>query len=165
MQSVIGGPIKIGCARNSTSRLAELTRYSPVKLVLLASVDGGFPEETLLHFIFKADRLHGEWFAPRPNLMAIINHCADRHEMPDLSAYLPKNVPGTIQRKANTPLAIYLRSTGERQTNFAKRARSTDATISRIISGNITPSLSLALRIQRATGGKVKVDQFEKDAA
>lgn len=59
-------------------------------------------------------------------------------------------------------LKEYLDSTGERQTDFAKRASSTDATISRIIGGTLNPSLSLALRIQRATGGKVKVDQFEQ---
>ncbi len=59
-------------------------------------------------------------------------------------------------------LKEYLESTGERQTDFAKRARSTDGTISKIMSGTLNPSLSLAVRIQRATGGKVKVDQFEQ---
>lgn len=58
-------------------------------------------------------------------------------------------------------LKEYLASKGEKQTDFAIRVQTTVSTISRISAGLIRPALDLALRIERATGGKVRVEQWE----
>lgn len=58
------GPIKIGIATNVQSRLAALQTGSPVRLSLLASVEGDLSREYLYHSIFHKHRLHGEWFEP-----------------------------------------------------------------------------------------------------
>lgn len=54
-------------------------------------------------------------------------------------------------------LETYLQSTGETQTAFAARVEATVPTINRIIGNQMNPSLALALRIERATDGKVPV--------
>lgn len=63
-------------------------------------------------------------------------------------------------------LAEYLDNNGETQEGFAARIGVTQATISRIASGSVLPSLTLAKRIAKATG--IPLDSFElrrKDVA
>ena len=64
------GPIKIGVSRLPARRLAEFFRWSPYELELLASVSGSSAWERGLHHRFAAYRLHMEWFAPSPALLA-----------------------------------------------------------------------------------------------
>jgi DNA-binding XRE family transcriptional regulator len=52
-------------------------------------------------------------------------------------------------------LAAYLAQTSESQTAFASRIGSTQATVSRLCTDAMRPSLSLASRIERETGGVV----------
>jgi DNA-binding XRE family transcriptional regulator len=52
-------------------------------------------------------------------------------------------------------LETYLARENIRQADFAVTVGTTQATISKLISGSVTPSLSLAVRIQRATDGCV----------
>jgi hypothetical protein len=58
------GLIKIGCAFDIVLRLVQLQAMSPVKLELLAYVDGeqAAKFERALHRHFDGDRSHGEWF-------------------------------------------------------------------------------------------------------
>jgi plasmid maintenance system antidote protein VapI len=58
-------------------------------------------------------------------------------------------------------LTDYLEETGEKQTEFAARVGTTDATVSRLVAGNLRPGLDLALRIERATDGKVPPREWE----
>lgn len=59
-------------------------------------------------------------------------------------------------------LKAYLEASGEKQTDFAARVNTTVATISRIVGGTLRPSLDLAHRIERASGGKVRTENWEK---
>ena len=52
-------------------------------------------------------------------------------------------------------LALYLTEYRIRQVDFASRIGATQSTVSRLVSGTATPSLDLAVRIERATGGAV----------
>jgi hypothetical protein len=66
--------IKIGFVEgdDANGRIAELQVGSPVKLTLLGTIPGTKQDETDLHRRFAALNLHGEWFRPEPELLAII---------------------------------------------------------------------------------------------
>lgn len=66
------GPIKIGVASNLEKRIGNLRGSSPVKLTLLFATHGGATAEANLHHRFREHRLHGEWFAPHPDILAEI---------------------------------------------------------------------------------------------
>lgn len=64
------GPIKIGCSRLPERRLTEFYRWSPYMLTLIGKAEGGHEWERTLHKRFAAHKLHMEWFAPAPALLA-----------------------------------------------------------------------------------------------
>ena len=65
IQSIAGGPIKIGYASDVAARIDQLQTGSPTPLRLLAVIPGaGSSVETALHRRFVALRAHGEWFHP-----------------------------------------------------------------------------------------------------
>lgn len=66
------GAIKIGRSVNVEVRLRTIQTHSPVPLRILATIEGG-SRERLYHKIFAAHRLHGEWFAPHPDILAEID--------------------------------------------------------------------------------------------
>ena len=66
------GPIKIGCTLHPKARLSGLMEWSPFEIELIVTVPGGFGTEAWLHHKFQASRKHGEWFAPTPELSALI---------------------------------------------------------------------------------------------
>ena len=72
IQGTDGGPIKIGSSVDPKSRFNDIQTCSPVRLSLLATIDGGPWLENALHRHFKIDRLHGEWFQPTPELRGLI---------------------------------------------------------------------------------------------
>ncbi len=69
IQAGIGGPIKIGVARNPSSRLAELRTGSHLPLRLVAAVPGAYDLEAELHADFAAHRTHVEWFQADETLL------------------------------------------------------------------------------------------------
>lgn len=66
------GPVKIGHAIDPASRLKTLQAGSPVILSILATARGGEAREGAYHSQFAAHRLHGEWFARCPAILAEI---------------------------------------------------------------------------------------------
>lgn len=62
-------------------------------------------------------------------------------------------------------LRTFLLETGETQADFAERIGASQGTVSKLCKGLIYPSLPMAVRIQKATGGKVSVDSWIKDVA
>lgn len=69
----MGGPIKIGFASRLMFRLNDLRLANPYPLELMASVEGPPSVERDYHRRFAAHRLHGEWFAPHPEILAEID--------------------------------------------------------------------------------------------
>jgi len=63
VQSVLGGPIKIGVSKQVEVRVKELQRGSPFKLVAVRII-GKLPSivERRLHKQLEKYKLHGEWF-------------------------------------------------------------------------------------------------------
>ena len=73
IQAVNGGPIKIGLAKDPQARLAKIQLMSPVKLKLLAVMEGEYPQEQAVHMHFGNIHSHGEWFYDTPELMSFIS--------------------------------------------------------------------------------------------
>lgn len=62
-------------------------------------------------------------------------------------------------------LRTFLSENDETQAEFAERIGVSQGTVSKLCKGLISPSLPLALKIQRVTGGKVTVESWMKDVA
>ena len=56
------GAIKIGYAKDISQRLSTIQVCCPSKIDLLGVIEGNHSEEEELHFLFKKDRIRGEWF-------------------------------------------------------------------------------------------------------
>lgn len=54
--------LKIGCTNDIHKRLSQLQTSVPVKLNVIALIDGGYAEESDLHNMFKHLSESGEWF-------------------------------------------------------------------------------------------------------
>lgn len=65
---------------------------------------------------------------------------------------------------AMSDLGTYLKNHGIRQADFAAAIGATQATVSKLIAGG-RPSLSLAVSIERATGGAVAASSWIPDTA
>ena len=70
MQSEEGGPIKIGISIKPKKRLQACQTGSPVKLRLIALIEGNV--ENKLHGKFSKDHIHGEWYKPSKELIEFI---------------------------------------------------------------------------------------------
>lgn len=71
IQAKSGGLIKIGISDKPETRLRSLQSGSPVPLRIVAIIPGGGRmTEASLHERFAASRMHGEWFAPDPDVLA-----------------------------------------------------------------------------------------------
>ena len=57
------GPVKIGTTVNLPARLKKLQTGSPMRLKVLACVDGGVELEARYHRLFAGLRVNGEWFS------------------------------------------------------------------------------------------------------
>lgn len=66
------GPIKIGVSNDPQRRLKGLQTGYPYPLQILATIEGGAMLEIEYHERFAEHRLHGEWFAPHPDILAEI---------------------------------------------------------------------------------------------
>jgi hypothetical protein len=71
VQSPSGGPIKIGQTIRLSLCLAQLLAEHG-QLVVLAVLDGSYPEENALHRRFASLRVRGEWFQPGADLLDFI---------------------------------------------------------------------------------------------
>lgn len=71
-----GGPIKIGYAKRLDLRLKDLRSANAYPLEVHASIEGDPSLEREYHARFKEHRLHGEWFAPHPDILAEIERLA-----------------------------------------------------------------------------------------
>jgi len=92
VQAEGGGPIKIGRATDVERRVADLQRYSPLPLHVLAVAEGGSALETRLHQRFANTRKHGEWFEPSESIMAVISEYAAAGDAPQNNKVVQLNM-------------------------------------------------------------------------
>jgi len=72
IQSDVGGPIKIGHAKNPQARLSDLQIGSPVRLRIIGTISGDEKKEKELHSNFSDEHLYGEWFYPSDALISFL---------------------------------------------------------------------------------------------
>lgn len=74
VQSIDGGPVKIGRSIKPQERLLSLQTANPDPLCVVATMPGGATVERVMHVTFAADRIRagGEWFNPSPALAALV---------------------------------------------------------------------------------------------
>lgn len=80
-----GGVVKIGFTAGTDlyKRLAVLALSSPVPLELLASARGSMRDEYAIQNKFFAQRSHGEWFHPSPELTELIGLVVQTGAIPE----------------------------------------------------------------------------------
>jgi hypothetical protein len=66
------GPVKIGYTIAPLERLAAMQMGCPIKLSILAKVEGTVADEKAYHRRFAEHRSHGEWFERHPDILAEI---------------------------------------------------------------------------------------------
>lgn len=64
-------------------------------------------------------------------------------------------IPNAYMLMGMSKLALFLQHHGIRQSVFAGRVGTSQATVSKLVNGDVLPSLSLAVRIERETHGEV----------
>jgi hypothetical protein len=101
------GPIKIGQSCDPIDRLNTLRVGSPYQLTLIGCAPGVFVDESVLHSMFSAHRMRGEWFAPRSAIRALAAEVAGFEATQD--ARFPWQRPRTEQDL--TPLREALKAT------------------------------------------------------
>lgn len=62
----VGGPVKVGIAKNPALRAAELQCGAPEKLRVIVTVRGSIAMEKTIHRMLREIRMSGEWFQPGP---------------------------------------------------------------------------------------------------
>jgi hypothetical protein len=83
VQSLNGGPIKIGFTVNLLTRLKNIQIYCGSTVVPVAFVDGDRSLERAIHRRFAHARSRGEWFNPTPDLIDFMRNLAD-HLVPGM---------------------------------------------------------------------------------
>jgi hypothetical protein len=74
------GAVKIGISGNPRQRLAALQKANPVRLRPIACWRGLPIEEKVLHREFAGDQLHGEWFSPTLEVLALAEQYGDDYD-------------------------------------------------------------------------------------
>lgn len=72
----MAGPIKIGSSVSACRRRADLERWSPVPLEIVAELDGSYETEMRFHARFAKLQERGEWFTATRDLLAVIAEVA-----------------------------------------------------------------------------------------
>lgn len=70
------GPVKIGYSAHPRRRLKALQSGSPLKLRILAQIEGDQADEKEFHRRFQSIHSHGEWFERTDELMAEVSRLA-----------------------------------------------------------------------------------------
>lgn len=72
IQAGDNGLVKIGSAKDAKKRLAALQIACPIELRLAGLFYARRDTEKYLHWLFRAERVRGEWFTGCPDLLAFI---------------------------------------------------------------------------------------------
>lgn len=80
VQSLDGGPVKIGRSIKPQERLLSLQTANPDPLCVVATMPGGATVERMLHRAFARSRVRpdGEWFRPDAEVLAFIRELGGR---------------------------------------------------------------------------------------
>ena len=81
---IVGG-IKVGVSGYPPERARKLQVDNPLRVELLGWFEAPAGTEKILHGRLAAHRLHGEWFRPHRDVLALLEECLEVYGRPGLS--------------------------------------------------------------------------------
>ena len=142
-----GALVKIGYTTSPLKRLAAIQTGSPVKLLILSSIEGDRDVEASLHSQFNHLRREGEWFSDDD---CVITHWFANHVAADLA------VPEAH------PLKAWMRANRVTQKQMADHLGTMQGHLSRMMQGKSYPSIEMAYAIDVATDGAVPMQSWAR---
>lgn len=101
IQSVDGGPIKVGSSADPSARLRDMQVGRADELKILGEMPGGQKTERRLHRLLAPTKIRGEWFDPSPALDVLI-HCAKEGiDLSPLIGFQEQVIRVDVRRKTN----------------------------------------------------------------
>lgn len=112
------GSVKIGRTKNLRQRLVDLQAMSPLRLRLVAWSTARPGYESFLHYRFAGARLHGEWFRPESDLLALAGSIGAAGELrhKTLRAFLEQPSDQNLHAVASPVFHPHAPSTLQRRT-------------------------------------------------
>jgi hypothetical protein len=98
IQSVNGGPIKVGTSTDPTARLAQLQGSSAGELMILGVIPGGQKTERRIHRLLAPTKVEGEWFSPSQALSVLIYCACEGIDLSPLIALQDQELRVTLKR-------------------------------------------------------------------
>jgi len=136
------GPIKIGVTGGDPARrIAAISTGCPWPVSLIAVRVGSSQHEEFLHRKFAAHRLNGEWFSPAEELLNLIDGLQD----PLFEWPAEWHIDGERNAIFNIRLNVF---DGISQASFGEIAGTTQATVSRWETGELSPNSEQMGRIR-----------------
>lgn len=152
--------VKIGWSADPIHRMAKLQTDCPTRATLLGLVPATKAQEAELHELLDPWRLNGEWFRLEGIVAAFVGILPT--PQPRLSRIGAGRPPRVVYDDAHPLLKHIVANTQQRQ--FAREVGCSEPHLSIILSGKKRPSLQLAARMSRATGGAVPIEAFVEAA-
>lgn len=137
------GTVKIGWSSDPLRRFAKVKSDAAIRCVLAGFRAGNLDDEKALHEKFSAYRTHGEWFKNKGTVKDFVSGLS----IP------PKSLPHKEIVNSLGNFMTLENLTDEQVAALVGRDRTT---IGRIRRGKKNPSLTLALKLERISGGVVK---------
>lgn len=137
-----GGMVKIGWSADPKRRLAKIQSDTPETLSFFGVIPGGAEVEAEIHARFASLRRRGEWFEDAGGEIsrAFPRYEPPTHEIADLRSWLvARRVPAS---------------------DMAAHVGVSKSYLSELIAGKKRINVSLALRIEAATGGEVTAQMW-----
>lgn len=133
IETADGSLIKIGWSRYPVTRVENLATWSPVPLHLSAAVEGSRTDEKRLHYRFREQWSHHEWFRPSAELLAVVDHVRATGRLPAddtpydiVRLWLPPQQKEGRKRRAEKLSAIW-KDPAYRADRLAQNARRREA--------------------------------------
>ena len=123
------GPVKIGYTLDVFKRLGALQTSSPMPLTLLGRIEADASMERQLHDQFSHARMHGEWFSPHPDILALAEANPPVDWKPT-RRYMERNGPCT-------QVAVSLDLVGQLKKLAARNGRSIVSEVSAAITAHL----------------------------
>ncbi len=142
--------VKLGYSADPCRRRNQIQRECASAVSLIGLVPATRSQEAKMHRLLTAWCIEGEWYWRKGPVAILVD-------------LLPKAKPRKVVDRH--PLDVWLDAEGKTRQWLAKRLVTTEATISRLMSGKQRPGWNLILGIEGLTQKKVTRNDFGRSAA
>lgn len=133
------GAYKIGCSHGWNERVKQVASNLPFTLEVEATVQGGYVMEKVIHILLKHEKISGEYFHARGDVVSFVQTCAERGSpfwyISDVggSDTLPDGALHAFMRYHGVTLAEACRELGVSLSSMESRAAKKSYSASKII--------------------------------